>query len=283
MNNKIYDPKRDIVNTLSYKKIFNQPLSIYQIIYYGHCYFMDLREVEESIAELLKRNKIKFKNNKFFLNNTKIKESENFYEDSVDYFNKLQDLNFIFQGIPFIQMVGVTGTLASYHFNKETEDVDLFIICSRNRLWITRLFLVLVFKILNIYINNKNPNIKLCPNLYISDHNLSWETGKRNIYVANEIAMLQPIFQKNNAYFKFLSENKWVSDYLPNININDVSKNNYFDELTVLDFFESFLMVVQKRFMKVRSGAEILNKNFIHFLKTDHSARILDSFSKMKS
>ena len=283
MNNKIYDPKRDIVNTLSYKKIFNQPLSIYQIIYYGHCYFMDLREVEESISELLKRNKIKFKNNKYFLNNTKIKESENFYEDSVDYFNKLQDLNFIFQGIPFIQMVGVTGTLASYHFNQETEDVDLFIICSRNRLWITRLVLVLIFKILNIYVNNKNPNIKLCPNLYISDHNLSWETGKRNIYVANEIAMLQPVFQRNDAYFKFLSENKWVSDYLPNININDVSKNNNFDELTVLDFFESFLMFIQKRFMKVRSGAEILNKNFIHFLKTDHSTRILDSFSKMKS
>jgi len=283
MSNKIYDPKRDIVNTLSYKKIFNQSLSIYQIIYYGHCYFMDLREVEESIAELLRRNKIKFKNNKYFLNNTKIKESESFYEDSVDYFNNLQNLNFIFQGIPFIQMVGVTGTLASYHFNQETEDVDLFIICSRNRLWITRLVLVLVFKILNIYVNNKNPNIKLCPNLYISDHNLSWEAGKRNIYVANEIAMLQPIFQRNNTYFKFLSENKWVSDFLPNININDVSKNNNFDELTLLDFLESFLMFLQKRLMKVRSGAEILNKNFIHFLKTDHSSRILDSFSKMKN
>jgi hypothetical protein len=283
MSNKIYDPKRDIVNTLSYKKIFNQPLSIYQIIYYGHCYFMDLREVEESIAELLRRNKIKFKNNKYFLNNTRIKESESFYEDSVDYFNNLQNLNFIFQGIPFIQMVGVTGTLASYHFNQETEDVDLFIICSRNRLWITRLVLVLVFKILNIYVNNKNPNIKLCPNLYISDHNLSWEAGKRNIYVANEIAMLQPIFQRNNTYFKFLSENKWVSDFLPNININDVSKNNNFDELTLLDFLESFLMFLQKRLMKVRSGAEILNKNFIHFLKTDHSSRILDSFSKMKN
>jgi hypothetical protein len=244
---------------------------------------MDLREVEESISELLKRNKIKFKNNKYFLNNTKTKESENFYEDSVDYFDRLQHLNFIFQGIPFVQMVGVTGTLASYHFNQETDDVDLFIICSRNRLWITRLFLVLIFKILNIYVNNKNPNLKLCPNLYISDHNLSWEIGKRNIYVANEIAMMQPIFQRNDAYFKFLSENKWISEFLPNININDASKNNNFDELTILDFFESLLMFMQKRFMKVRSGAEILNKNFIHFLKTDHSSRILESFSKMKS
>lgn len=283
MSNKIYDPKRDILNTLSYKKIFNQPLSIYQIIYYGHCFFMDLREVEESISELLKRNKIKYKNNKYFINNTKLKENENYYQDSLEYFKKLEDLNYIFKGIPFIQMVGVTGTLASYHFNSETDDVDLFIICSRNRLWITRLILVSIFKVLNVYVNNRNPNLKICPNLYISDHNLSWEIGKRNIYIANEIAMMQPIYQRNDTYFKFLSENKWIKEYLPNININDTLKNNNFDELTVLDFIESFFMFVQKRAMKVRSGAEVLNKNFIHFLKTDHSTRILDSFSKIKN
>ena len=58
-------------------------------------------------------------------------------------------------------MVGVTGTLASYHFNSETDDVDLFIICSRNRLWITRLILVSIFKVLNVYVNNRNPNLKI--------------------------------------------------------------------------------------------------------------------------
>jgi hypothetical protein len=283
MKNKIYDPKRDIVNTLSYKKIFNQPLSLYQLIYYGHCYFMNLSEIHEAIDELLKRNKIKFKNNKYFINNTKVKDTENYFEASKKYFDEIDKLNFIFQNIPFIQLIGVTGSLASYHFDEENDDIDLFVVCTKNRLWLTRFFLVLILKALNIYVNNSNPNLKLCPNLYISDSELSWPENKRNIYVANEIAMLQPIYQKNDTYFKFLSSNSWISEYLPNISINEVLVDKKPDELSLIDLIENFLMFVQIKIMKVRTGAEILNKNIIHFLKIDHSQRILDSFSKMKS
>ena len=283
MKNKIYDPKRDIVNTLSYKKIFNQPLSLYQLIYYGHCYFMNLSEIHEAIDELVKRNKIKFKNNKYFINNTKVKDTENYFEASKKYFDEIEKLIFIFQNIPFIQMVGVTGSLASYHFDEENDDIDLFVICTKNRLWLTRFFLVLILKALNIYVNNSNPNLKLCPNLYISDSELAWPENKRNIYVANEIAMLQPVYQKNDTYFKFLSSNSWISEYLPNISINEVLVDKKTDELSLIDLIENFLMFVQIKIMKVRTGAEILNKNIIHFLKIDHSQRIIDSFSKMKS
>lgn len=283
MKDKIYDPKRDIINTLSYKKIFNQPLTKYQIIYYGHCYFMNNLEFDESVNELISRNKIKFKNNKFFLNNTKIKDSENYFDISKKYMDEISDLNFIFERIPFIKMVAVTGTLASYHFNEETDDIDLFIVCKHNRLWITRFLLVFIFKLLNIYVNNKNPDLKICPNLYVSELNMSWNESRRNIYVANEIAMMQPIYQKNDTYFKFLYLNNWINDFLPNLNINELPINFDNNELRVLDLFESLVMFFQKSFMKVRSGAEILNKNFIHFIKIDHSIRILDSFERIKS
>lgn len=283
MSNKIYDPKRDIINTLSYKKIFNQPLTKYQLLYFGHCYFMNLSEINESLTELIHRNKIKFKNNKYFLNNTKFKDTEDFYNISKTFIDEVTELNFIFERIPFIQMVAVTGSLASFHFNKDLDDIDLFIICKRNRLWITRFLLVTVFKILNIYVNNKNPDFKICPNLYISETNMIWPDSKRNIYVANEIAMMHPIYQKNDTYFKFLYLNNWVLEYLPNLVINEVSIDNFSYELKLLDVFESFFMYIQKSFMKVRSGAEILNKNFIHFLKIDHSVRILDSFERIRS
>jgi hypothetical protein len=95
--------------------------------------------------------------------------------------------------------------------------------------------------------------------------------------------MLHPIYQKNDTYFKFLSSNSWISEYLPNISINEVLVDKKPDELSLIDLIENFLMFVQIKIMKVRTGAEILNKNIIHFLKIDHSQRILDSFSKMKS
>lgn len=280
---KIYDPKRDIINTLSYKKIFNQPLTIYQLIYYGHCYFINLSEVHEALGELIRRSKIKFKNNKYFLSSMKFKEVDKLFEDSKKYFLELEKIVFIFDKIPFIQMVGVTGSLAAYHFNEETDDIDLFIICTRDRVWITRFLIVVIFKFLNIYVNNKHPQMKLCPNIYISDSSMSWDSSKRNIYVANEIVMMQPIFQRNETYFKFLYLNNWILDFIPNFVINEVSINSQEKELTLLDLLEKIIMFLQKVIMKNKSGSEVLNKNFIHFLKIDHSERILDSFSKLKS
>jgi hypothetical protein len=290
MSTKIYDPKKDIINTLSYKKIFAQPMTFYQLIYFCHFKFESLSEIENHLKELIERSKVKYKDGLYFLGSSKskkedIKNSKIRQGHTVQTIEKLNQLKHIFEQIPFIKYVGVTGTLASYNFDFENDDIDLFFICSKNRLWLSRFFVVILLKILNIYVNNNNPKLKICPNLYISEENMLWKEDKRSLYVAHEIAMMQPLVDKDATYLKFLSVNKWLNTFLPNVEINDVSelisKNN--KETTFLDILDYIIMVTQKFFMKVRFGSEILERNIIHFIKNDHSISVLESYDKIKN
>jgi len=289
MKNKIYDPKKDIINTLSYKKIFNQPMSFYQLIYFSHTKFETIKEVEELLKELLERHKIKYKNGFYFLGNYKSKKddikeinSKNAFAKAT--FEKLSSVSYIFEKIPFIKFVGVTGSLASYNFDFEKDDIDLFFICSKNRLWITRFFVVFILKLLNIYVNNSNPKLKICPNLYISEDSLTWNSDKRSLYVAHEITMMQPLVNKDDYYFKFIIENNWIKEFIPNFEINyELVSNVENKDLTILDLLENILMFVQLFFMKVRYGSEILQKDMIHFIKIDHSVTVLDDYEKLRS
>jgi hypothetical protein len=289
MKNKIFDPKKDIINTLSYKKIFNQPMSFYQLIYFSHTKFETIKEVEELLKELLERHKIKYKNGFYFLANYKskkddIKEINSKSAFAKATFEKLLSVSYIFEKIPFIKFVGVTGSLASYNFDFEKDDIDLFFICSKNRLWITRFFVVLILKLLNIYVNNSDPKLKICPNLYISEDSLSWNSEKRSLYVAHEIIMMQPLVNKDDYYFKFIVENNWIKEFIPNFEINyELVSNVENRDLTILDLLENILMFVQLFFMKVRYGSEILKKDIIHFIKVDHSVTVLEDYEKIKS
>jgi len=281
MSNKEY--QNYILNTLQYKKVFTQPMTINQIIHYGHGEFKDLALLHESIKDLIKDKKIKYKNGVYYLNQTKIKNFENRIKKSKELFEEIVFIKKYLSKIPFIKFVGVSGSLASYNYEESSDDIDLFIICNEGRVWITRLITVLIFKLLNSYVNDENSTYKICPNFYISSKHLTWKSEKRNIYVAHEIAMLQPLINKEDYYFKFLSANKWVKDFLPNFNFDEsVETDNIKDSTTFLDLIDNLLMDIQKKLMKNFSGFEILEKEKIHFLKIDHSVKILDSYHKKK-
>lgn len=279
------DYQNQIINTLHYKKIFTQPLTLHQILYFGHGEFDNLEFMKSALDNLVENKKIKIRDNKFYLSSTRIKNSDKRYRDAKREFDNLEYIIQKLNKIPFIKFVGVTGSLASYNFDKENEDVDLFIIVEDGRLWITRMFTVLIFKLLNSYVNDEKSEIKICPNIYLSSKNLTWSYDKRNIYVAHEIAMIQPLLNKEDMYFKFLKANEWVKEYLPNFKfeVNNFEEEKY-TSVTFLDLLDNFLMSLQKKYMKKFSGIEVLDKNLIHFLKVDHSVRILNSFhQKIKS
>ena len=281
MNNKEY--QNYILNTLQYKKVFTQPMTFHQIIHFGHGKFDDLNLLQEAFKELLKNKKIKFKNGVYYLNQTKIKNHDKRFTKSQELIEEINFVKKYLSKIPFIKFVGVSGSLASYNFEESTDDIDLFIVCEEGRVWISRFFTVLIFKLLNVYVNDANSNYKICPNFYISTKSMNWKQEKRNIYVAHEIAMLQPLINKENYYFKFLSANKWVKEFLPNFEFDDTYEDlEERGNTTVLDLIDSIFMDLQKKFMKNFSGFEILEKEKIHFLKVDHSIKILDSFQKKK-
>ncbi len=115
--------------------------------------------------------------------------------------------------IPWIKLVGVTGALAMGNSDEE-DDIDLMIITSSGRLWLTRGLVVTFLLLTGQYRRANKIKNRICPNLMLSEKAL--EFPDRDLFTAHEIVQMKPIFERDNAYQKFLQANNWVKDFLPN-------------------------------------------------------------------
>jgi hypothetical protein len=108
---------------------------------------------------------------------------------------------------PFVESVSISGSYSKGVADK-TGDIDYFIICTPQRLWICRTLLILFKKI--FLLNSKK---YFCVNYFIDSDNLI--VPDKNLFVATEIKFLIPVY--NHALFKkFQGTNKWTDEYLPN-------------------------------------------------------------------
>jgi len=270
--------QQSIIKTLKYSHIFEFPLTdeeIYKFLIAETNY--SYKKIKNLLNNLVRNKKIVKRDGHYFLPLGNLdwlikREKSNRLFDVV--FNKSKkDLRFLFK-MPFVKFIGITGSVAAKNISNSA-DVDLFIISSKNYLWLTRLITVIYLKIKKKY---RNP---YCPNLYVSVDNLTWDT--KNVYVANEIARIVPIFNKDMSFEKFLVKNSWVISYLPNFK-NYLPKfklrfKNYF--LNYLFFpIEFTLFVFQYIYMKKNITKETVSLKKILFAKNDYSSKILSRFDQ---
>lgn len=160
--------------------------------------------------------------------------------------------------IPTIKMVAVTGALAMENANEEA-DIDLMIITSKDTLWTTRLFTLLLLDILRIprrKYGDRDQKDKLCLNIWLDENNLVWR--KRNIFIAHEIAQINPLINKEEAYEKFISKNKWIADYWPNaVKIHSYSRQTNIRP-SLLTIFEPLARKFQLWYMKDKITREVV-------------------------
>lgn len=121
--------------------------------------------------------------------------------------------------IPFIKMVGLTGSL-SMNNAKETDDLDFLVVSKSGLVWLTRLLVVLWLDFLKWrrlpgkkYIKNK-----ICLNMFLDEKHLAIPGSEQNLFTAHEVAQLKPLWVKDNLYQKFVKQNLWVKQFLPNWN-----------------------------------------------------------------
>lgn len=119
--------------------------------------------------------------------------------------------------ISMIQMVGVTGALAMKNSNKN-DDIDLLIVTSKNRLWLTRLVTVILIELIAKRRRPGDIDVrdKICLNMFLDEENLAVPSNERDLFSAHEVCQLLPLWEKGGVYNKFIKKNKWVKDYLPN-------------------------------------------------------------------
>jgi hypothetical protein len=270
-NSKI---KNSILKTIMFFDLFDYPLTDLEILRY-----LDTKyDYEKLKEELLKISEIENKNSMYFL-----KGRSEIYEIRMKRYN-YADRKFrrakliakIFKFIPWIKMIAIGNIIGSENL-KDESDIDFFIISEKNRIWISRLFSVLIIKLLNLRPQENNNRDKICLSFFVSKENLDLKRfmiknnfENQDSYLLFWLAGLFPIYDSQNFYKKLINENKWIFDSLPNwlmidsVSKRDAGKSPSFFYRDFIDMFigglENFFKIKQLKIMP-ENTARILNKD----------------------
>jgi hypothetical protein len=112
----------------------------------------------------------------------------------------------ILSALPFIRMVGVTGSLAANNPVADA-DIDFMLVSAPGRLWLARAGAVAIVRLASAR------GATICPNYLITTRALN--LAERDLYTAHELCQLVPI-SGFNTYRELRARNQWVASFLPN-------------------------------------------------------------------
>ncbi|OGC52484.1 hypothetical protein A2709_03225 [candidate division WWE3 bacterium RIFCSPHIGHO2_01_FULL_43_9] len=269
-----------ILDTLRYKAIFSYPVSFYELWHFLiHKEKVEIGAFRSQLEHLVKTNRVQCANGLYFLPKATAENVEKKKMLAKRHIETASSVTAYLKRIPWVEMVAVTGSVAASNADSAS-DIDLLIVTESKRLWLSRLFVVLVLKALGIYWNDQKPAGTVCPNIFMSSGILNWE--KKNVYIANEIALLYPLFSRNETYFRFMEENSWVKDYLANCyQFGQALTHKRTAKTTVsklVDLLESVCMKAQKIHMQNKVTTEVIRPNLAHFNKKDSMFATLSKY-----
>lgn len=108
--------------------------------------------------------------------------------------------------LPFVRMVALTGALAMRNA-RAGDDLDYLIVTKRGRVWLGRLFAVILVRWV------RRSGYVICPNYVVAEDALS--QSKQDLFIAHEVAQMVPLYGRA-LYGQMRHENDWSHDFLPN-------------------------------------------------------------------
>jgi len=208
--------QKAILQTLAYADVFDYPLilpELHQFLIKEKASIKDLEKATIEFKEIARdgqffflknRQKIvRIRQKRFYLSQSKLKIAR-----KVAKYLKV---------IPYIKMVAITGNLAMNNTEKK-DDIDLLIIASKNHLWLTRLFTVLLVELVANRRRPRETNVedKICLNMFLDEDHLEIPEKEQDLFSAHEVCQLKPTWSKDNVYQEFITQNQWYQKFLPN-------------------------------------------------------------------
>jgi hypothetical protein len=192
--------------------------------------------------------------------------------------------------IPFIRMVGITGSLAMANSDRE-DDIDLLVITDSKRLWLTRFLTILAT---DLHRQRRHPGqnqVKdaLCLNMFLDLDHLTIPDEERNLYIAHEITQVRVIFDRSRTFPRFLQANSWVTAYLPNAFRNvsfDLSGSPLIGHQYpvglngLLNQFEKLIYLIQLKWMRRHRTNEVTGQGRARFHPFDCTLSTLAEYQK---
>lgn len=267
--------RNSIIKTLCYADVFEFPMSENEIFRY---YIGEQKIYRSSLSialgALVRERVIDKSGGYYFLIGRKMlvdlrRERK---RESRKKFVIAKKISALLARIPTVRLVGISGSLSMNNCRVE-DDIDLFIISSKNTLWITRFFVNLI---LLVYGRKRSRNDifgadLICPNMFLAEDKLGISDEKRDLFSAHEVAQLSPVVNKDKIYEEFLLQNAWVNNFIPNSKIitkpSMIRKNTIYDHLMkVLNFL---FYLPQRLYMLPKMTKEEVTLNMARFHPKD--------------
>ena len=207
--NKIIQLRISIIRTLAYYDIFSYPLTAEEIFHNLGTNHTSVDELKIELNSLTSNQLIFCKGDFFQLKDNDVyvhrrKKGNALAEKRLKTARRVSSL---ISRFPFIRGILLSGSI-SKGFMEEDSDIDYFVITHPNRVWFSRLMLMLFKKILLL-----NSRKNFCINYFVDSENL--EISEKNIFTATEIVTLLPTFGKD-IYNEFYQKNLWIKQFYPN-------------------------------------------------------------------
>jgi hypothetical protein len=134
---------------------------------------------------------------------------------SVEKLKGMRRLARILQGVPYVRMIGATGSLAMKH-GEQGSDWDMFVVLRSGRIWMGRTVLTGFLHLIGKRRHGHKISNRACLNYFVTDDNL--EIATKDLYSAHEYRYLIPLFSFP-LFQIFELKNRWIKQYQPNFSL----------------------------------------------------------------
>ncbi len=113
--------------------------------------------------------------------------------------------------VPFVRMIGVTGSLAMKKGGRES-DWDLFVVLRSGRIWLGRTLLTGFLHVIGKRRHGEFHRDRACLNYYVADDSL--EISTKDLFSAHEYRFLIPVVGAD-VFRRFELKNRWIGRFKP--------------------------------------------------------------------
>ncbi|MBP9728202.1 MAG: hypothetical protein KBD27_02380 [Candidatus Moranbacteria bacterium] len=218
---------KNIIATVTYYDVMDFPLTLFEIWKYLLEHDRDGNHLDRPVSlgevwDVLESDqcarRIEKKNGFYFLPGREALVQQRIQSEklSVEKLKGMKRLAWVLQYVPYVRMIGATGSLAMKH-GVTGSDWDMFVVLRSGRIWMGRTVLTGFLHLIGKRRHGKKISNRACLNYFVTDDSL--EIATKDLYSAHEYRHLIPLLSFP-LFQIFELKNRWIKNYQPNFSLS---------------------------------------------------------------
>lgn len=217
------DLEKEIIKVIVYFDMFDYPLTLLEIRQYL-AVPASITVIQNTLQNTNIQNIINNYQGFYFLTGRAaiITIRQERYNLTFGKIKKALRVSKIFRLLPWIKMISIANLIGSHNL-RQHGDIDFFVVTTKDKLWLTRLFCVGWLKILGLRPTKDKTQDTICLSFFTTDDNLNLqplmlqqEQNYPDRYFIYWLANIYPIYNQDQTYQALIKKNAWLNQALPN-------------------------------------------------------------------